>query len=49
MDPWELFSKLCQTVVEEGNVYLDVLITRAGIEMMLMPMDDWEEEDDGQA
>ena len=43
MDPWELFSELCKIVVTEQNVYLDVLITGNGIEMMLMPMDDEEE------
>ena len=46
MDPWELFSELCRRVVTDGNVYLDVLITPKGIEMLLMPMDDWEEEED---
>lgn len=39
MDPWEIFANLCKQVVEEQNVYLDVLITSAGIEMMLMPME----------
>ena len=47
MDPWELFCHLCKTVVDEQGVYLDVLITPAGVEMMLMPMDDdFEEEDE---
>ena len=43
MDPWELFCELCRIVVKEQNVYLDVLISGNGIEMMLMPMDDEEE------
>jgi hypothetical protein len=43
MDAWELFSELCKIVVTEQNVYLDVLITGNGIEMMLMPMDDEED------
>lgn len=43
MDPWELFSELCKIVVTEQNVYLDVLISGNGIEMMLMPMDDEED------
>lgn len=43
MDPWELFSELCKIVVQEQNVYLDVLISGNGIEMMLMPMDDAED------
>jgi len=42
MDPWKLFCHLCKTVVEEQDVYLDVLITPAGVEMMLMPMDEEE-------
>ena len=40
MDPWELFSELCKIVVEEQNVFLDVLVTEKGIEMMLMPTED---------
>ncbi len=43
MDSWELFCELCRIVVKEQNVYLDVLISANGIEMMLMPMDDEEE------
>lgn len=43
MDAWEIFSELCRRVVEEQNVYLDVLITAAGVEMMLMPLDEEEE------
>jgi len=46
MDPWALFSELCKIVVTEQNVYLDVLITGNGIEMMLMPMYDCEEDED---
>ena len=46
MDPWDVFSKLCRQVVEEGNVFLDVLIYKNGIEMQLMPLD--EEEEDGE-
>lgn len=44
MDAWEIFSELCRRVVEEQNVYLDVMITAVGVEMMLMPLD--EEGDD---
>lgn len=40
MNPWEIFSELCRMVVEKQNVYLDVLITGSGIEMMLMPVED---------
>lgn len=40
MDSWELFCHLCKTVVDEQNVFLDIRITSKGIEMMLMPMDE---------
>lgn len=40
MDPWQIFAELCKQVVENQNVYLDVLVSQVGIEMMLMPMDD---------
>lgn len=40
MDPWELISYLCKTVVEEQNVYLDILVTESGMEIMLRPLDD---------
>lgn len=46
MDPWEVFSELCRRVVEEGNVFLDVLIYKNGIEMQLMPMDEEDNEGD---
>ena len=42
MDTWELICQLCKTVVEEQNVYLDILITPGGMEIMLMPMEDEE-------
>ena len=45
MDPWQMFCELCKAVVENDNVYLDVLVTKAGIEMMLMPMDELEEDE----
>lgn len=46
MNPWELFCHLCKTVVEEQDVYLDILVTPVGVEMMLMPMGEEEDEDD---
>lgn len=46
MDPWDVFSELCRRVVEEGNVYLDVLICKNGIEMQLRPLD--EEDNEGE-
>ena len=46
MDPWDVFSELCRRVVEEGNVFLDVLIYKNGIEMQLMPLD--EEDSEGE-
>lgn len=45
MDPWELFCHLCKTVVDEQNVFLDILITSKGVEMMLMPMDEEDNEE----
>lgn len=45
MDPWQLLSELCRRVVEDQNVYLDILVTNVGIEMMLMPLDKEDEED----
>ena len=45
MNPWELFCHLCKTVVEEQDVYLDILVTPIGVEMMLMPMGEEEEDD----
>lgn len=46
MNPWELFSYLCKQVVEEQNVYLDVMVTSMGIEMMLFPYNEEEYETD---
>jgi hypothetical protein len=46
MDPWDVFSELCRQVVEEGNVFLDVLIYKNGIEMQLMPLDEEDSEGD---
>lgn len=46
MDPWEVFSELCRRVVEDQNVFLDVLIYKNGIEMQLMPMDEEDSEGD---
>lgn len=43
MDAWEMFSELCKTVVEEQNVFLDILITKNGIEIQLMPIGEEEE------
>lgn len=39
-DAWELFSKLCQIVCENENVFLDVIISGGMIEMMLMPLEE---------
>lgn len=46
IDPWDVFSELCRRVVEEQNVYLDVLIFKDGIEMQLMPLDEEDNEGD---
>ena len=34
------FCRVMQAGGEKPNVYLDVLVSQVGIEMMLMPMDD---------
>ena len=46
MDPWEMFCELCKRVVEDQNVYLDVLVTASGVQMMLMPIEDCEGDDE---
>ena len=47
MELWELIAQLCNTVVTEQNVYLDILIIQNGWEIQLMPMgDDWEEDEE---
>lgn len=49
MDPWQMFSLLCQTVVNSGNVRLDVTIMDGAIHFSLEPFlgyDEEEEEDE---
>ena len=46
IDPWTLFSALCRTVVEEQNVYLEVIISNGAIGMSLYPLEDLEGEDE---
>ena len=46
MDPWEVFSELCRQVVEEQNVYLEVIISNGAIGMSLYPLEDLEGEDE---
>ena len=43
-DAWEIFAKLCETVCENENVYLDVMVSNGLIEFMLMPMEEDDEE-----
>ena len=43
-DACEIFAKLCQTVCENENVYLDVMVSNGLIEFMLMPMEEDDEE-----
>ena len=46
-DAWTMFSKLCQIVCENENVFLDVIITPGLVEMMLMPLEgDYEDDRD---
>lgn len=46
MDPWQIFSEMCRQVVEEQNVFLDVIIMGNNIEMMLMPIDCYDDFED---
>ncbi len=46
MDPWEVFSHLCKTVVEEQNCILEIMLAPSGISMQLIPLGEGEEEDD---
>lgn len=43
-DAWAIFAKLCETVCENENVYLDVMVSNGLIEFMLMPMEEDDEE-----
>ena len=44
MDPWEMFSELCRRVVEDQNVYLEVIWTPYQVHFSLFPMEDFEDE-----
>lgn len=46
MDLWELIAILCQKVVQEQNVFLDILITKDGWEFQLMPIGEYEDEEE---
>lgn len=46
MDPWRIFSELCRRVVEEQNVYLEVMIIGDRILMSLEPYTDYYDEED---
>jgi len=46
MELWELISMLCKRVVEDQNVFLDILITSNGWEVQLMPLGEDEEDED---
>lgn len=45
MQLWEVISMLCQKVVEEQNVFLNISITNDGWNIQLMPFS-YEEDDD---
>ena len=45
MDPWKMFSLLCQTVVENENVRLDVTLTDGAIHFSLEPFQVYEGEE----
>lgn len=46
MDPWQMFSLLCQTVANSGNVRLDVTIMDGAIHFSLEPFLENDEEED---
>jgi len=47
MDPWQMFAFMCKTVVENGNVGLEVVLTNGMIQMHLIPVSfDYEDEDE---
>ena len=43
---WRMFAMLCKTVVENGNVFLYISLTDAGVEVQLMPIVETEEDDE---
>lgn len=46
MDPWEMFSEMCRQVVEDQNVYLEVIVSGGAVRMALYPLEDLEGEDE---
>ena len=46
MNPWQLFSELCRRVVEDQNVYLEVVWLPGQVQFSLFPMDEGEFEDE---
>lgn len=51
MELWELIAQLCKAVVDNQNVYLNILVTDSGWSVQLIPTDyidddDWEEDED---
>lgn len=50
MELWELIAQLCKAVVDNQNVYLNILITNTGWSVQLIPTNHndeiWEEEED---
>lgn len=46
MPLWELIAQLCKTVVDNQNVFLEISLTEAGCMIQLVPMAEWEEDDD---
>ena len=45
MDPWEMFCELCQRVVEDQNVYLEVIWTPNQVHFSLFPVEELEGEE----
>lgn len=46
MEIWELISMLCNKVVTEQNIFLDIFINQDGWHIQLMPMGEFEDGED---
>ena len=46
MDPWELFCEACRIVVEERDVYLEVIVIGDIFLMQLKALENFDEEDE---
>lgn len=46
MELWELISLLCKRVMDDQNVCLNIYINQDGWQFQLMPIGEWEDEED---